>query len=228
MMDTSIAIERRAFIRSICCTTGLIGSTWFQSACEINPRDASISADPFDPILLELADGRVNIESPMLNLPVAYVSIAQKKIFVEYESRISVSVLLAAHISVSSGLWRIPLFGEDLEVPIDAGDPGREFAERDISEWSPGQLLQEGDYRVQRGSSVQREILLDCVPILPEKGWVSGGPWLTYQCSGIGEKLCREVFSPIGKGIRHDSKSYRTCAESGIAAEFVSWACPQD
>ncbi len=225
--ETATVIGRRGFVKFLCYTTGLVGSTWVNSACEMSFRNKSNVLRPFEPILLEHSDGGVMIESPMPNLPLAYVSRNEKKIFVEYESRISVSVVLAAHISVSSGLWRIPLFGEDVRVPIDAGDPLREFSEHNISEWNPVALAQKGDYRIQRGLPVEKEISFQCGPILPGKGWVSGGPWLVNQCGGITQKLCREVFTSVGRGVRHDSKAYRICAGTGKATEFLSWVCPE-
>ena len=197
-----------------------------QFACGVDSPGEVVERLPGDPLLLELPDGRISIQSAIPTLPLAYVSRGQQKIFVDYESRIGVSVLVAAHISVSSGLWRIPLIGDDVRVPIDAGDPEREFSEHDISEWDPGILPEEGDYRVQTGSPIQEELNLECVPVLPERGWVSGGPWSIERCHSSGVGLCREVFTPVGRGLKHDFKSYRTCAEKGQKVEFLSWICP--
>ncbi len=211
---------------TLCRATGILGATGAQFACGIDSTSEVVEGFPRDPLLLELPDGRISVQSAIPTLPLAYVSRGEQKIFVDYESRISVSVLVAAHISVSSGLWRIPLLGDDVRVPIDAGDPEREFSEHDISEWDPGLLPEEGDYRVQMGSPIQTEISLECAPVLPERGWVSGGPWPVERCHNSELGLCREVFTPVGRGLKHDFKSYRTCAEKGQQVQFLSWIVP--
>ena len=225
--DATTAMGRKGFLKFLCYKSGLIGISSIYSACEISSRNEVDRPRPREPILFEYLDERVRIESPLSILPLAYVSNIEKKIFVDYESRISVSVTLAAHISVSSGLWRIPLLGEDVGLPIDAGDPRREFSEHSISEWNPGLLPREGDYRIRRGFAVAKEISLSCVPILPEKGWVSGGPWSFNQCDGISRELCSEVFTSVGKGVKHDSKAYRMCAGTGKVTEFMTWVVPK-
>jgi len=222
-----ILLERRKFLATFYQVTGLI-SVGGLVGCELNLLDRSKGGSSADPVLLELPDGRIRIQSPVYSLPLAYVSRRESRIYVAYESRIGVSVLLAAHISVSSGLWRIPLLGDDVGVPIDAGDAEREFVEHDIREWDPEMLPIEGDYRVQKGAPTLREVSLHCVPVLPEKGWVSGGPWSIMGCDGVADQLCREVFASIGQGRSHESKSYRTCVGTGQTVEFLSWICPQD
>ena len=211
---------------TLCRATGILGATGVQFACEIDSTSEVVEGFPRDPLLLELPDGRISVQSVIPALPLAYVSRGQQKIFVDYESRISVSVLVAAHISVSSGLWRIPLLGDDVRVPIDAGDPEREFQEHDISEWDPDLLPEEGDYRVQMGSPIQTEISLECAPVLPGRGWVSGGPWPVERCHKSELWLCRAVFTPVGRGLKHVFKSYRTCAEKGQQIQFLSWIVP--
>ncbi len=225
VVNRKMPVDRRRFIKTLSKGTVVLGAAAI--GCDNYTQGQSDRNVYGDPVLLELSDGRIVIQDPIAILPLAYVSRSLREIYVAYESRMSVSVLVAAHISVSSGLWRIPLLGDDLGVPIDAGDPEREFSEHDISEWDPESSPEEGDYRVQVGSGEIESVKLDCVPVLPGKGWVSGGPWDTSKCNSSGAGLCREVFTKIGSGMKHEFKSYRTCAKEGQPVEFLSWICSE-
>ena len=132
--------------------------------------------------------------------------------------------MLAAHISVSTALWRIPLPGDDLAIPIDVGDELREFEEIHISEWDPTMDPTEGDFRVRRGLRENVDVAFDCLPMAGREGWYSAGPWEIAQCTGRGPDLCREDFMDIGTGFHHDDRPL--CTERVSAVRYVTWACP--
>ena len=100
---------------------------------ESSPGDWSITR----PVLLPWADDAVRIAAPLSEPPLAYVSRESLKVYVDWTAREEIRGALVAHISVSSGLWRIPLPGDDLAIPVDAGDELREFEETHLGEWNP-------------------------------------------------------------------------------------------
>ena len=183
---------------------------------------------PIDrPILLPWSEDTVRIAAPAPELPIAYVSMGHRQIFVEYRFRIQVSVMLAAHLSVSTGLWRIPLPGDDLGVPIPAGDVLREFEELPISEWDPTMDPTEGDFRIRRGRPVRVRVAFECAPMSSRTGWFSAGPWDIIQCAGPGDEVCREDFSSIGTGTRHSRRALGSCTEPEAPVRYLTWVCPQ-
>ena len=162
----------------------------------------------------------------MSELPVAYVSKGLRRVFIGLDSRIEVSVMLAAHISVSTALWRIPLPGDDLRVGVVAGDELREFEETHIGEWDAGRDPTEGDFRIRRGLRENVEIAFDCLPMARREGWYSGGPWQIEQCTGRAPDLCREDFMEVGTGSRYADRAGGVCTEPAGAVRYVTWACP--
>ncbi len=175
------------------------------------------------PVLQPWAPDAVHVAAPMTELPMAYVSRGLQRIFVDHDFRGRVQVVLAAHISVSSGLWRIPLLGDDLRVPISADDALREFEETDIGEWDPKVEPVEGDYRIRGGRPTSISVAFDCVPLAGTDGWVSAGPLEIAQCRGRGEEPCLEALMSVGTGRR---SSARYCADRTEQVRLVTWACP--
>ena len=218
--------DRRSFL---CRATamGIVGPTLPFLACSPDPGGGvgDAAGDDFitRPVLLPWSDDAVHISAPMAELPLAYVSRAAQRVFVDRESRVAINVLLAAHISVSSGLWRIPLLGDDLKVPIPADDAVREFEETDIGAWSPDLAPTKGDFRIRFGRRTTVTVDFDCAPLSGGGGWYSAGPLQIAQCRGIGEEPCLEAFMNVGSGTRHPR---RYCAESEGEVELVTWACP--
>jgi len=218
--------DRRSFLLRA-AALGIVAPTLPFVACAPEPGAGSQrgvgEGDVTRPVLLPWSEDAVHLSAPMPELPVAYVSRGAQRVFVDRESRVAINVLLAAHISVSSGLWRIPLLGDDLRVPIPADDAVREFEEVDISEWSPDLALVEGDFRIRRGRRTQVMIDFDCAPLSGGDGWYSAGPFQIVRCRGGGEEPCLEAFTNVGAATRHPR---RYCAEAEGEVELVTWACP--
>lgn len=174
------------------------------------------------PLLAPMADGAVRIASPPAELPMAYVSVGLRQVFVDYAFRDRASFLLRAHISVSTGLWRIPLPGDPPRQPITPGDTIREFEELDIAAWRPTLDPTEGDFRILAGRPHAVRIDLSCVPLAATEEWISGGPWSVRQCDGLGDEACREDLVEIGVGVR---RRIRGCEDEGTRARILAWAC---
>ncbi len=223
--------DRRAFLRRV-TALGLAAPTLSTLGCSLEeirgedeePRVASLAITR--PVLLPWTDDAVRIRSPLSELPVAYVSRGLRRIFIGLDSRIEISVMLAAHISVSTELWRIHLPGDDLGIPVDAGDELREFEETPFGEWDATMDPTDGDFRIRRGRRENVEVAFDCLPMAGREGWYSAGPWEIAQCTGRGPDLCREDFMTIGTGSHYTGRPFGACTEPAGAVRYVTWACP--
>ncbi len=178
------------------------------------------------PVLLPWTHDAVRIAAPLSALPLAYVSRKLMRIFVGLDSRMEIRGILAAHISVSTGHWRIPLPGDDLGIPVDAGDVLREFEETHIGEWDATLDPTEGDFRIRRGQRETVGVAFDCWPMAGQEGWYSAGPWEIARCTEPGSDLCREDFMEIGMGSRYASRPLGACTEPAGDVRYVTWACP--
>ncbi len=223
--------DRRVFLRRL-TAVGLAAPTISTLGCnfeEIQREDGESRPSGLSltrPVLLPWTDDAVRISSPVSELPAAYVSRGSQRVFIELEFRVQIQVMLAAHISVSSGHWRIPLPGDDLGIPVDAGDALREFVETPIGEWDSNMDPTEGDFRLLHGRRETVQVAFECIPMEARKGWFSAGPWEIAQCAGPGPELCREDFMEIGIGSRHGRRDIGTCTEPEGAVRYVTWACP--
>ena len=223
--------DRRTFFRRL-TAIGLAAPAVSMVGCsleKIQREDEEASATALAitrPLLLPWGEDDVRIAAPLSASPVAYVSRASQRVFVELDTRIEIRVMLAAHISVSTGMWRIPLPGDDLGIPIDAGDELREFEETPVGEWNSTLDPSEGDFRLRRGRSETVEVAFDCVPMAAREGLYSAGPWEIAQCAGPGPGLCREDFIEIGTGSRYSRRDIGTCTEPVGTVRYVTWACP--
>lgn len=223
--------DRRAFLRHL-AGVGLATPAISMVGCkleEIRREDEEAPASGLAvtrPVLLPWAENDVRIAAPLSASPVAYVSRALRRVFIELDSRIEIQVMLAAHISVSSGLWRIPLPGDDLGIPIDAGDELREFEETPVGEWNPTLDPTEGDFRIRRGRRETVGVAFDCVPMAAREGLFSAGPWEITQCVEPWPGLCREDFMEIGTGSHYSRRDIGTCTEPVGSVRYVTWACP--
>ena len=221
--------HRRAFLHRL-TALGLAAPTISTVGCnfeEIRREDeaARSSGQPLTrPVLLPWTGDAVRISAPLSELPAAYVSRGSQRVFIELDSRTQIQVMLAAHISVSTGHWRIPLPGDDLGIPVDAGDALREFEEIHIGEWDATLDPTEGDIRVRHGLRKNVEVAFDCLPMAGQDGWYSAGPWEIAQCTGQGPDLCREDFMDIGTGFHHADRPL--CTEPMGSVRYVTWACP--
>lgn len=222
--------DRRTFLRHL-AALGFAAPAVSVLGCdleEIRREDEETSGASLAitrPVLLPWTDDDVRIAAPLSVSPVAYVSRASLRVFIESASRTEVQLMLAAHISVSSGLWRIPLPGDDLGIPIDAGDKLREFEETPIGEWDPTLDPAEGDFRLRRGRREIVKVDFDCIPMAAREGLYSAGPWEIAQCVEPGPGLCREDFTGIGTGFRHARRDIGLCTEPVGAVRYVTWVC---
>ena len=222
--------DRRAFLRRL-TAVGFAAPTISTLGCSLEeirrqdeePRSAGLSLTR--PILLPWTDDAVRISAPLSELPAAYVSRELQRVFIDLDSRTQIQVMLAAHISVSSGHWRIPLPGDDLGIPVDAGDALREFEETPIGELNSTMDPTEGDFRLRRGRQETVRVDFDCVPMATREGLFSAGPWEIVQCAGPGPELCREDFMEIGTGSRHSRRDIGSCTEPVGPVRYVTWAC---
>jgi hypothetical protein len=170
----------------------------------------------------------VHLLAPPSELPVAYVSMALRHVYVDFDYRDRASWLLRAHISVSTALWRIPLPGDPEGQPVVPGDEAREFEEFPMRAWDPSLAPSIDDVRIVRGGPARRPIDFTCVPLAgggPDGGerWLSGGPMEVPVSDGRSDGTLREDFRIVGTGLRFRE---RTCAGEGEAVQFVSWAVP--
>ena len=180
------------------------------------------------PLLLPWSDDVIRIAAPVSELPLAYVSMALRRVYIDREYRDRASWLLNAHISVSTGLWRIPLAGDPPGRPVTPGDELREFEEVGIREWDPALPPAENDIRVRRGRRASTTVSFSCVPgggvggVTEVNQWFSAGPWSIDLCVVGPDETTREDFMRAGSGVRHVDPG---CEDPGQPVHFITWAC---
>lgn len=240
------AWSRRRFVRragafaSVFATPAL--PVWL-SACggeRVRPDD------PADRIVsaVRLPNGAVGLVDVDEGPPAAYVSRSRRTVWVDRDWRDRAHFLLGAYTSVSTGLWRIPLMGDDPRAPIVPGDEDREFEAVELVADDLPPVPSPGDIRVHLG--IRRRILLDaaCRTIdnlddqhderpAPGDAWLTGGPWAVLRfverpgdpgpapsgdaTPGVGG---REAFSVVGAGHRHLE---RACGGPGASVSVWAW-----
>lgn len=221
-----LRMSRRRFLRALGVASTAGGGT-FVAGCDRATRETGSGGDedatPITrPLLRPWADDIVWMADPSRELPVAYVSMERRQVFVDYDFRDRASWLLGAHISVSTALWRIPLPGDPPGQPVTPGDEAREFEELPMREWDASLTPAMDDIRVLRGRPVSRRVQLDCVPLLgTSDSWLSAGPWEIQLSSGEATDSVREDFGVVGTGLLHPE---RVCAGRGEAVQLLSWA----
>jgi hypothetical protein len=176
------------------------------------------------PVLLPWSVDAVRIVTPPPELPVTYVSMGRREIYIDFDFREQVYWELRAHISVSTGVWRIPLPGDPENRPIQPGDELREFEELSIRHWDASREPTVGDIRILRGDLGNVTVAFDCAPISGGGAWFSAGPIDILQCPGAADGLCREDFMSIGTARRHPE---RECSGQGQPVELLTWAGSQ-
>jgi hypothetical protein len=160
------------------------------------------------------------MDAPAFEMPVAYVSMRTHRLFVDSAFRDQVYWDLRAHISVSTGVWRIPLVGDPPTMAIVPGDLLREFEELSEREWDPSEPPALGDIRVMRGVAAPRRVELVCAPFAGGGTWLRAGPWDVQQCAGPAAGLCREDFTSIGVGMRYAD---RDCTRPRGEVNVLTW-----
>ena len=173
------------------------------------------------PVLLPFGEDGVRLVAAPRDQPAAYVSMATRQLFVDYDYRDQVYWDLRAHISVSTGVWRIPLVDDPPKVPITPGDEVREFEELSMREWDPTAAPAEGDIRVMRGRPVPVRVAFVCAPLAGGGAWYQAGPWDVLRAGGPTDALCREDFRIIGTGTRYAD---RDCTQRVGPARVLTWS----
>ena len=164
--------DRRTFLRTLGAAGGLLGVGSAAGCTPDVPRrdvDSARGGPPrvlSRPTLRPWAADIVWIDAPGDEFPVAYVSMARRRVYVDRAYRDRATWLLHAHISVSTALWRIPLPGDPPGEPIMPGDTEREFEEIPMRAWDPSLRPSMDDVRIVRGRPVRRLVDFRCVPLV--------------------------------------------------------------
>ncbi|MDH3206557.1 MAG: hypothetical protein OEO79_08090 [Gemmatimonadota bacterium] len=220
-------LDRRAFLRRA-ALAALSAPAVGVLACtpDVLPRERrgeeGVGRTLNRPILLPWGPDGVRIAAPPSERPVAYMSMGRMEIYIDRDFRDRLQYALSAHISVSTGHWRIPRPGDSPLVPVQPGDAQREYEEIDLREWDALIEPVEGDLRVLRGSAADVRMEVPCAPLSGGGVWLNGGPWDLLQCGPPNEQLCREDLMEIGTGQRF---SDRDCTRPAGSVRFVTWAC---
>lgn len=154
---------------------------------------------------------------------IAYASRATRRVYVDPEFRDSARATLEAHISVSTGRWRIRAPDDPPKEPLVAGVPEREFEETAAPDPARMATPAPGDVRVLLTTEpVEVSYQRTCAEI-PGLGWLCGGPWRAVSCaaSEAGVTACREDLLRVGVAA--------LAADATIcASERVSGGCRSD
>lgn len=192
---------------------------------------AAATTDDRPPRVLSLPDGGLGLVHATEGLPVAYVSTARRIVWVDRAWRDRAHFVLGAYTSVSTGLWRIPLPGDDPRAPIAPGDEAREFEARDMEAGDLPPVASPGDMRVRAGRVVERRLDAACLAV-PGGGWLTGGPWTVPGVeddhgAGAGganrpgiRSAGREMFVRLGAGTTHAAPG---CSGSGVTVDVFGW-----
>lgn len=168
----------------------------------------------------DLGNGAVGLHVGGGGPAVAYVSRRDRRVYLDPAWRARAHFLLGAYTSVSTGLWRIPLPGDDPRAPIVPGDELREFEATDLAAWDPEREAVPGDIRVRAGAA--RDVTVELPCRLPASGaWaVRGGPWELTRLDGPAGRGGREAFVAVGSARRHATAA---CAGPGVEVEVLAW-----
>lgn len=221
--------DRRTFLRRL-GAAGIGAPVIALLACSdrSQPEDeasiASAGRTVADPILRSYAGDATRIVAPISEPPIAYVSQGLRLVFIDREYRDLLVDILSAHISVSTGHWRIPQPGDRLEEPLIPGVPLREFEPVAIGDLDSAMEPTEGDFRIRRGQRAQATIDLSCVPMVDSSQRISGGPWHIKRCDGSGVGTCREDFVELGVGA---SSADGRCGDITGEIRLLTWVCPE-
>lgn len=225
--------DRRSFLRQVGVTT--LSLAWLGGAgCGRESRAGRQRSGPEAgapdgalqrPIVLPFGDDGIVVSAPTAELPVAYVSRALGRVYVAHDLRDRAALALAAHISVSTGVWRIPLPGDPVRRPIQPGDAEREFEEAPLRSWDPGSAPAEGDARLRLGRIEVVGIELACEAVQGTDAWCRGGPWNVRRCAPGGDRLCREILAEVGAA---SLWSDRRCADGPRQVRCHTWTAALD
>ncbi|MGD8728168.1 MAG: hypothetical protein PVJ80_10920 [Gemmatimonadota bacterium] len=216
--------DRRAFLRR--AAIAALGMPVASAlGCTLERQDRGARSEPLGPvrpILLPWGDDAVRIAAPPRERPVAYMSRRYMMIWVDHEFRDRLSYALNAHISVSTGHWRIPLPGDPPNIPITPGDERREYEEFDARFWDAEIEPAEGDVRILRGIPTRSEVRIECQPLSGGGTWLSAEPLRLFRCGPPGPGLCREDLMEVGTAA---SFADWDCTQGSGSMRLVTWAC---
>jgi hypothetical protein len=213
--------DRRSFVRHL-GAVGLAAPVLTFAAC--SDRSATTARPTAgDPIIRSYAPDAAHLVTPMSEPPIAYVSQSLRLVFIDREFRDVLIGILSAHISVSTGHWRIPQAGDAPEEPLIPGVPQREFEEVGIGDLDLAMEPSESDFRIRRGQRVETTIDLSCASMVDSPQQISGGPWHVEQCDGSGDGTCREDFVEVGVATRSPAGA---CATAAPDIRLLTWVCP--
>ena len=223
--------DRRTFLRHV-AALGLLGpvaGTWGCGTPDADPDgDASAPSVPAGgpvtrPDVAPGDAGTVHILAPTPEPPVAYLSRAHMRVYLDPAYRDWAEHRLAAYVSVTTGLWRIPRPEDDPRVPIIPGDALREFEVVDIGLWDSEMTPSEGDTRLRLGAPVAVRVELSCVPLPPGDAWISAPTLVVQRRDGPTGDGGREDFLEVGTGTRHGGAE---CGGAGEPVRLLTWAVP--
>jgi len=226
-------LDRRSFLRRVGVATlslaGLGGAACGPESRVGRRRSGPEEGAPDDalqrPIVLPFGEDGIVVPAPAVELPVAYVSRALGRVYVAHDLRDRAALALAAHISVSTGVWRIPLPGDPVRRPIQPGDAAREFEEYPLRSWDPGSAPAEGDARLRLGRLEVVGIELACEAVQGTDEWCRGGPWNVRRCAPGGDQLCREILAEVGTAsLWRDGR----CADGPRQVRCLTWTAALD
>jgi len=223
--------DRRTFLRGA-AALGLLGPVAATWGCE--SRNAPPDGSPSDgsapkgdlvtrPTVVPGEAGSVHIVAPTAEFPVAYLSRGDMRVYLDPMYRDWAEHRLAAYVSITTELWRIPRPEDDPRVPITPGDELREFEVVDLGLWDPAMTPMEGDVRLRLGAPLPVRVELSCVPLVTGDAWISADPLALERRDGPDGEGGREDFVAVGTGILHADGACRT---KGDAVRILTWACP--
>lgn len=184
------------------------------------------TAAPAEPSMraIDLGDATGLVEAGAAAGLVAYVSRAERRVYLDRDWRGRVHFLLGAYTSVSTGLWRIPLPGDAPLRPIAPGDESREFEVTDLDAMPPELEPVPGDMRVRLGAPETVRLEASCpagegAGGTPEAPGLLGGPWTLARLDGPPGTGGREEFVPVGTGQRTDPAD----CTPGETVDVLTW-----
>ena len=219
--------DRRSFLRRA-AALGLLGPVSGAVACGDPDRPegggaGGALAEPRPltrPTLIPGAGDTVHVVAPTAELPVAYLSRGDMRLYLDPAYRDWAEHRLAAYVSVTTGLWRIPRPEDDPKVPIIPGDALREFEVVDLGSWDPRMTPVEGDVRLRLGAPVPIRIEFGCAPLLGHDAWITAPDLVVRRRDGPAGPGGREDFAGVGVGTRHGD---RECRTAGDEVRLLTW-----
>jgi hypothetical protein len=225
--------DRRTFLRQA-AALGVLAPVAGAAACwRSDPERAGDGPDTVpqaarlvtDPTLVPGRGDTVHVLAPAAEPAVAYLSRGDMRVYLDPAYRDWAEHRLAAYVSVTTGLWRIPRPEDDPRVPITPGDELREFEVVDLALRDPGMTPLEGDVRLRLGAPVPVRIEMSCVPLPGGDAWISSGAITVLRRDGPVDAGGREDFVVVGTGTRHGDAA---CTTRGDTVRILTWACPPE